>query len=70
MKLAAVTVPAVAGRVTPPVLVRVPADAERTTVPPDVGDTAMLPKFMLVTSDMVIGVMILPVADAVAVAWA
>jgi hypothetical protein len=51
------------------VLVRVLAGA-RTTVPPDVGDTAMLPKFMLVTNAMVIGVMMLADALAVAVAWA
>ena len=69
MKFAAATVPVVAGSVTPPVKVRVPAGA-RTTVPPDDGDTAMLPKFMLVTRAIVIGVMMFADADAVAVAWA
>jgi hypothetical protein len=69
VKLAAATVPVVAGSVTPPVLVRVLAGAN-TTVPPDVGDTAMLPKFMLVTSAIVIGVMMFADAEAVAVACA
>jgi hypothetical protein len=69
VKFAAATVPVVAGSVTPPVKVRVLAGAN-TTVPPDVGDTAMLPKFMLVTRAIVIGVMMFADALAVAVACA
>ena len=71
MKLAADTVPIVAGRVTPPAppVVRVPAGA-RTVVPARVADTATLPKFMSTVFTIVIGVMIVAEADAVAVACA
>ena len=64
-KEAAVTVPAVAGSVTPPVDVRVPAGV-RTTVPiaPFV---ATLPKFILTVLEMPIGVTIVAVVLAVAV---
>jgi hypothetical protein len=61
---AAVTVPVVAGRVTPPVRVRVPAGVI-ITVPAAVL-TATLPKFMSTVLLMAIGVTI--VADALAVA--
>jgi hypothetical protein len=70
VKAAAETVPVVAGKVQPPVTVRIGARvAGRTTVPGAVL-TAMLPKFMSPALAMAIGVII--VADAVAVAdtWA
>jgi len=62
---AAVTVPATAGSVTPPVFVRVPAGI-RTTVPATVGLTAILPKFRSTVFEIAIGV--ITVADVVAVA--
>ena len=66
VKAAEDTVPAVAGKVTPPVIVLVPAGA-KTTVPA-VPATAKLPKFISTVFEMLIGVTI--VADAVAVAVA
>ena len=71
MKLAAATVPVVAGSVTPPAppVVRVPAGA-RTAVPAVVAETATLPKFISTVLVIVIGVMMLAEADAVAVACA
>ena len=70
-KLAAATVPVVAGRVTPPPppVVRLPVGS-RITVPPVVADTATLPKFRSIVLVMEIGVMIVAEADAVAVACA
>ena len=67
MKLAAATVPLVAGSVTPPAppVVRVPAGAI-TTVPAIEAETATLPKFIYTFLTMVIGVMIVADADAVA----
>ena len=62
---AAATVPVTAGRVTPPVFVRVLAGA-RTTEPAMVGLTAMLPKFISIVFEIAIGV--ITVADVVAVA--
>jgi hypothetical protein len=69
VKEAAVTVPAAAGSVTPPVTVRVPAGAS-ITVPPVAVCTATLPKFMSTVFVMLIGVTIVAVdvADAVACA--
>jgi hypothetical protein len=61
---AAATVPVVAGRVTPPVNVRVPAGARMTV--PAVAFTATLPKFISTVFEIVIGVTM--VADVVAVA--
>ena len=71
MKLAAATVPVVAGRVTPPAppVVRVPPGAS-TTVPAVVADTATLPKFMSTVFTIVIGVMMFAEQDAVADACA
>ena len=66
---AAETVPAVAGSVTPLVLLRVPAVAS-TTVPPEVADTAMLPKLMSAVFAMLIGVIMVAVAVATSVACA
>ena len=66
---AAVTVPVTAGRVTPPVFVRVPAGA-RTTVPAMVGLTAMLPKFISTVFVMAIGVITVAEVVAVAETWA
>ena len=70
-KLAAATVPVVAGRVTPPLppVVRLPVGS-RITVPPVVADTATLPKFRSIVLVMEIGVMMVADADAVAVDWA
>ena len=70
-KLAAATVPVVAGRVTPPPppVVREPV-ASSITVPPVVADTAMLPKFRSIVLVIEIGVMMVADADAVAVDWA
>ena len=70
-KLAAATVPVVAGRVTPPPppVVRLPVGS-RITVPPVVADTATFPKFRSIVLVMEIGVMIVADADAVAVACA
>ena len=67
MKLAAATVPVVAGSVTPPAppVVRVPAGAS-IAVPAVVADTATLPKFMSTVFTIVIGVMMLAEAAAVA----
>jgi len=62
---AAVTVPATAGNVTPPVFERVPAGTS-TTVPAMVGLTAILPKFISTVFEIAIGV--ITVADVVAVA--
>jgi len=67
LKAAAVTVPVVAGRVTPLVLVRVPAGAN-TTVPPVEALTAILPKLISAVFVIVIGVTTVAVAVAVAVA--
>ena len=71
MKLAAATVPVVAGSVTPPAppVVRVPAGA-RTAVPAVVADTATLPKFISTVLVIVMGVMMFAEAEAVAVACA
>ena len=69
VKDAAVTVPVVAGKVTPLVLVRVPAGAN-TTVPPVAVCTAILPKLMSVFFEILIGVTTVAVAVAVAVACA
>jgi hypothetical protein len=69
VKEAAVTVPAVAGRVTLPVLVRVPPVA-RITVPPAPDATAILPKLMSAFFEMLMGVTMVAVAVAGAVAWA
>ena len=66
---AAVTVPVVAGNVTPPVLVRAPAGVS-VAVPAVLACTATLPKFMSVVFVMLIGVTIVPVDVAVAVACA
>ena len=66
---AAETVPVTTGRVTPPVLVRAP-EVGRTTVPPNVGLTAMLPKFISTSFSMAIGVMMVAVVEAVAVTCA
>ena len=64
VKDAAVTVPITAGRVTPPVVERVPAGVS-ITVPPT-ALTATLPKFMLAALAIAIGVTIVAVAVAVA----
>jgi hypothetical protein len=71
VKDAAVTVPTVAGRVTPPVadLVGVPEAAGRTTVPSE-EPTAIFPKLISVTFEIAIGVIIVAVAVAVALTWA
>ena len=65
MNLAAFTVPATTGKVTPPEIVRALAGVS-VTVPGIVGLTATFPKLMSSDLEMAIGVMI--VADAVAVA--
>ena len=65
VKDATLTVPATAGRVTPPVAVLTPA-AVNNTVPGTVGLTAIFPKFMFPAFTIAIGVM--TVADPVAVA--
>jgi hypothetical protein len=59
----------VAGSVTPPVEVLVPAGSS-TTVPPDPAETATLPKFISTVLLILMAVRILAVAVAVAVAWA
>ena len=71
MNVAAVTVPVVAGSVTPPEppVVRVPAGAS-TAVPETVADTATLPKFISTVFTIEIGVMMFAEAEAVAVACA
>jgi len=71
VKVAAVTVPVVAGNVTPPAppVVRVPAGA-RTAVPAIVAETATLPKFISTVLTIDIGVMIVALTAAVAVACA
>ena len=71
MKLAAETVPAVEGSVTPPAppVVRVPAGA-RTTVPEVAAETATLPKFIPEVMLIEMGVMMVAEQEAVAVAWA
>ena len=69
VKDAAVTVPVVAGKVTPLVRVRVPAGAS-TTVPPVAVCTARLPKLMSAFFAILIGVTTVAVAVAVAVACA
>ena len=71
MKLAAETVPLVAGSVTPPAppVVRVPAGA-RMAVPAMVAETATLPKFIFTVFTMEMGVTIVADAEAVAVACA
>ena len=71
MKVAADTVPVVAGSVTPPPppVLRVPAGA-RIAVPETVADTATLPKFISTVLVIVIGVMMLAEQEAVAVACA
>src|SRR4051812_40039311 len=71
VKLAAETVPVVAGRVTPPdpPVVRAPEGA-RITVPEVDADIAILPNSISFTFVIVIGAMISAVAEAVAVAWA
>lgn len=65
MKVAAVTVPAVVGSVTPPVAERT-APGVMTTVPPVAVWTATLPKFMSSVFEMLMGVTM--VAEALAVA--
>ena len=67
-KDAAVTVPMVLGRVTPPVFVLDPSDGSKTTVPAAI--TATLPKFKSTVLDIAIGSTIVAVAVAEAVAWA
>jgi hypothetical protein len=71
VKVAAVTVPVLAGKVTPPAppVVRVPAGA-RMVVPATVAETATLPKFISTVLTIVIGVMMLAVTEAVAEACA
>jgi hypothetical protein len=66
VKLAAVTVPTGVGRVHPPVTERVPAGVIITV--PAVAFTEMLPKFMSTVLAIAIGVIIVAVAEAVAVA--
>ena len=68
VNLAAETVPAISGRVTPPVLVRVPVLAS-TTVPATLL-TATFPKFMSTDLDIAIGVIMVADDEAVAVTWA
>ena len=65
---AAVTVPATAGRVTPPVDVRVPAVDNKTV--PAVALIATLPKLMSAVFAMVIGVTIVAEAALVDETWA
>ena len=66
VKEAAVTVPVFAGKVTPPVNVR-PLAGDKTTVPTD-PSVAILPKFISVFLEILMGVTI--VADTLAVAVA
>jgi hypothetical protein len=72
VNLAAWTRPVTAGRVIPPVKVRVGvAEAGKVTVPPGaVGFTAMFPKLMSRFLVMLIGVMMVAEALAVAEIWA
>ena len=67
VKSAAVTAPDVDGKVTPLVLLRVPAGAN-TTVPPVADCTAILPKFKSAFFTILMGTIIVAVAVAVAVA--
>src|ERR1700744_3064585 len=71
LKLAADTVPVVAGRVTPPAppVVRVPVGVS-VAVPALIADTATLPKFISTVLEIVIGVMMVAGAEAVAEACA
>jgi hypothetical protein len=64
VKLAAVTVPTGVGREHPPVTERVPAGVIITV--PAVAFTEMLPKFMSTVFAIAIGVIIVAVAEAVA----
>jgi len=69
LKAAAVGDPVLdGGRVAPPVTVRVgvPVVAGRVTTPATPFKTAIVPKFISVTCVIAIGVMIVPVATAVA----
>lgn len=66
VNLAAETVPAIAGRVTPPPAVRALA-GDSKTVPEIVGLTATLPKLRSVILFIAIGVMIVADEEAVAV---
>jgi hypothetical protein len=72
LKVAAETAPVTAGRVTPPVLVLVPAGSNTTV--PATPLTATLPKFILVAFAIAIGEIMfaaaVPVADACANALA
>jgi hypothetical protein len=70
VKFAAVTVPDVAGSVTPPPAVLLVPTGARITEPPELTDTAALPKFMFTFLAIVIGAMTVAAADAVAVACA
>jgi len=65
---AALTVPAVAGNVTPPVVVRVPAGAK--TAVPRVDETATFPKLMSVAFTIEIGATTVAVVGAEAVTCA
>jgi hypothetical protein len=71
VKLAAATVPILAGSVTPPAppVLRTPAGVI-TTVPASEAETATLPKFISTFLTIVIGVMMVAEAEAEAVAWA
>jgi hypothetical protein len=66
---AAVTVPVVLGKVTPAVLVLVPAGAI-TAVPAVSACTAIFPKFISTSFVIVIGAIIVADAVAVAASWA
>ena len=66
VNVAAVTVPTVAGNVTPPVLARVPAGASITV--PAVPEAAILPKFISRVFAILMGVTML--TDELAVAEA
>jgi hypothetical protein len=68
VNVAAVTVPVTAGRVTPPVAVRVAAGASITV--PGLAFTATLPKFISLALVIEIGVTMVAVAVAVADTWA
>jgi hypothetical protein len=69
VKEAAVTVPLVAGKVTPPVAVRTPA-VLNITVPPVCACTETLPKFMSTILVILMAVRMVAVAEAFATAWA
>jgi hypothetical protein len=71
VKSAPATVPVVEGKVTPPAppVVRVPAGT-RTTVPANDAETATLPKLISTFFTMEMGVIIVALHEAVAVAWA